>query len=370
MKILHFIPSIDRSSGGVGVYMQLLAQKLGKLCDLYIATDKSEHPLPIENAQIITIPSHWAQYYAMKKAWKKLLNEIHPDLVHINCCWMPQCAWTQKWSQDIGYKVVLSTHGMLAPWIIQRHYWTKKVPALWLFQKEALIKANYLHATSDSEKMILAKLGYNHKIAVVTNSVNIEDISIKSCWKRNKMILFLARVHVTKGIEYLLETIATLKSQLNGYIITIAGEGEEKYVNHLKQQAIQMGISDIVTFLGGVYGGQKWDLFRKADLFILPTHTENFGIVVAEALACGTPVITTKGTPWKELETEHCGWWVELKTEALVKAIKEFLLYSEQELETMGHNGRKLIENKYSSQKVANDMLQLYKYINENHSNL
>ena len=112
-----------------------------------------------------------------------------------------------------------------------------------------------------------------------------------------------------------------------------------------------------------MYTVKKWELFKKADLFVLPTHSENFGIVVAEALACGTPVITTQGTPWQELESYHCGWWTEIGTEATTKALKEFLQCTETQLEQMGKNGRKLIEEKYSSQKVAQDMVELYKKV-------
>lgn len=367
MKILHFIPSIDRSSGGVGTYMQLLAKELGKLCNLYIVTTKSKHQLPIENAHLITITSKWQHYCKMKKTWQKLLYEIHPDLVHINCCWMPQCAWTQKWSQNAGYKVILSPHGMLEPWIIARHYWTKKLPALWLFQKQAICNANYLHATAESEKNNLLKLGYNKRIEVVPNGVDIEQISMKSSWKRNKKILFLSRIHIKKGIEFLLEAIANLKNQLKNYTIYIAGEGETEYVNQLKQKSKLLGISNIINFCGGIYENKKWDLFREADLFILPTYSENFGIVVAEALACGTPVITTKGTPWKELEINNCGWWIELNVKSIIESIQSFLQCTTEELECMGRNGRVLINNKYSTRKVAINMTNLYqKTINEN----
>ena len=84
MRILHFIPSIDRSSGGVGAYMQLLAKELGKLCELTIATAASEHPLLIENARVVTLPTRLSQYRALKKAWRKLLEEVRPDVVHVN----------------------------------------------------------------------------------------------------------------------------------------------------------------------------------------------------------------------------------------------------------------------------------------------
>lgn len=159
----------------------------------------------------------------------------------------------------------------------------------------------------------------------------------------------------------MIEATANLKTELQGYTINIAGEGEESYINELKQLASKLGVENLIHFIGGVYGDKKWELFKKADLFVLPTHSENFGIVVAEALACGTPVITTQGTPWQELESYHCGWWTEIGTEATTKALKEFLQCTETQLEQMGKNGRKLIEEKYSSQKVAQDMVELYK---------
>ena len=106
----------------------------------------------------------------------------------------------------------------------------------------------------------------------------------------------------------------------------------------------------MIKFVGGVYGDSKWELFRHADVFVLPTHSENFGHCGAESLACGTPVITTKGTPWQELETVGCGWWTEIGADALTAALRNFIALTDDELERMGRNGRKLVEEKYSSE--------------------
>lgn len=362
MKVIHYIPTIDRNWGGTTAYMQLLANELGKLTELHIFTHTSENPVKIQNCQIHNLPS-WKHLGAMKREYVQLMNKIQPDVFHVNGCWTPGCAITQKWAQEMGIKVVLTPHGMLEPWILARHYWTRKVPALLLYQKTAVKKADCLHATAASEKENLLKLGYNHRIKIIPNGIEVDNISLKQNWERKKRILFLSRIHVKKGIEFLLEAAAFLKDKLEGYIIEIAGEGEKEYIAQLKQKAKELQIESLVQFCGGVYGDQKWKLFQEADVFALPTFSENFGIVVAEALACGTPVITTKGTPWEELETAHCGWWTEIGTQPTTDALNKFLQLSVQELETMGRNGRKLVEQKYSSQKMAKDMVELYQKV-------
>lgn len=359
MKVIHYIPSIDRASGGTTAYMQLLAEKLGQLVKLHVVSHESANPVELGNCHVHYISQLFSG--RMKREWQALIEEIKPDVVHINCCWMPGCAFAQKWAQQMGVKVVLSPHGMLEPWIMARHYWTRKLPALLLYQKRAVVEADRLHATAESEKQNLMKLGYNNRISVIANGIDVDNVEMKHSWKRNREILFLSRVHVKKGINFLIEAVAALKDELKGYCVKIAGEGEESYVNELRQLAARLGVEDMVKFTGGVYGDSKWELFRHADVFVLPTHSENFGIVVAEALACGTPVITTKGTPWQELETNGCGWWTDIGTESLVRTINNFLILTEKELEIMGQNGRKLVETKYSTKKVAKDMSNLYR---------
>ena len=154
MKIIHYIPSIDRTWGGTSTYMQVLAKPLGELAEVHILTHTSDNPLPMENCKVHDIP----RYRPFSGIWKKtvvgLLNSIKPDVVHINCCWTPDCAMIQRLAQKQGYKVVLTPHGMLEPWIIQRHYWTRKVPALLFYQRAAIQKARSEEHTSELQSRI------------------------------------------------------------------------------------------------------------------------------------------------------------------------------------------------------------------------
>lgn len=361
MKVIHFVTSIDCSLGGVSTYMQLLSKELGKFVNLIVVTCPSDNPLKLENCQVKYLPSSLLELHKFKKQWINILQTESPDIVHINGIWMIQTWIAQREALRFGISTYITPHGMLEPWIIQRHYYSKKLPALWLYQKKAIRTANCLHATSDSEKEHLLNLGYNDHIAMIPNGIAIEDIAIKTSWKRKKTILYLSRIHVKKGVNFLIEAVAALKNELKEYTINIAGEGDTQYINKLKKQISLHGISSNIQFIGGIYGEKKWKAVREADLFVLPTYSESFGIAITEALACGTPVITTKGAPWEELDTWHCGWWTEIGTEPLREALLDFLNLSESNLETMGRNGRRLIEEKYSSKKMAEDMFTLYK---------
>lgn len=359
-RIIHYIPGIDRTEGGTATYMQVLAKELGRMAEVHILTHLGENPLPMENCQVHYIPP----YRPFSKGWRRkilqLFHETEPDVVHVNCCWTPTCVAIQHLAQKLGYKVVLTPHGMLEPWIIHRHYWTRKLPALLLYQKAAIAKAVCLQATAESERDNLLKLGYNKNVHVVRLGIDVEGIRMKSSWRKTRQILFLSRVHVKKGINYLIEAACQLRDELQGYRIMVAGEGDAEYVASLKQAIVEKGLQDIIQLIGGVYGDEKWKLFQSSDFFVLPTHSENFGLAIAESLASGTPVITTVGTPWNDLNSSHSGAWIEIGTQPLVDTMRRFLALNDEQLEVMGRNGRRLIETKYSAQVMAEEMMELY----------
>ena len=365
MKIIHYIPSIDRTAGGTSTYMQVLAKGLGELAEVHVITHASENPLEMENCTVHYVP----EYNPLKRQWKKLvagvMEEIHPDIVHVNCCWMPACAAVQRIAKKKGYRVVLTPHGMLEPWIVKRHYLTRKLPALLLYQRTAIRKADCLQATAESEYDNLLHLGYNDKITVVKLGIDADGIKMKKSWKKMRQILFLSRVHVKKGINFLIEAAAELRNELQGYKIIVAGEGEAEYVAALKRQIEDNGLQDIVQLIGGVYGDEKWRLFQTSDFFVLPTHSENFGLAIAESLASGTPVITTVGTPWSDLNTACAGAWIEIGTKPLVETMRKFMAMTDVELEQTGRNGRKLIETKYSAKAMAREMMEVYAQVTQ-----
>lgn len=360
MKILHYIPSIDEASGGVGAYMQLLTRDLGRLCELHVVTHRSGNERVLENCTVHYIDYKWKPWDNCKGDFMALLNGIGPDVFHTNCCWMPVSALTAMWAKQVGYKVAYSPHGMLEPYSISRHYWTKKLPAILLFQRRGIAVADVLHATAVTERDNLLRLGWNWNVRVIANCVQIDEIRLKTSWRRRRSVLFLSRVHPKKGIDFLIEAVGGMKEDFAGYTFTIAGPGEEAYVEELRGLAERRGVGEMFRFVGPVYAGEKWPLYREADVMVLPTWSENFGIVVPEALASGTPVITTVGTPWSELNSVGCGWCTEIGAEPTKEALLKFLQCSEAELEAMGRRGRRLVEEKYASDAIARQFVNMY----------
>jgi glycosyltransferase involved in cell wall biosynthesis len=362
MKVIHFITSIDKSGGGTTAYMQLLSAELKQLVELVVVTGLSINPVELKGVNVLLFDLSLLRWFRLEKEFNQLLTFENPDIVHINGIWLPQTFLFQQVAQALGIQVVLSPHGMLEPYILNRHPFKKKI-ALAFYQRNTILRANYIHATAQSELDQIRKLGYHQPAHIIPNGIEVGDIKQKTEWMPVRNILFLSRVHPKKGLELMIEAVAELKPQL--LTITIAGEGDESYVESLQKLCTQKGVADYFQFIGGVYGDSKWKLYEESDLFILPTYSENFGIVVAEALSTGLPVITTTGTPWQELETEICGWWIDLTVANLLQALREALNCDAERLKTMGLNGRKLVDNKYGIKSVALQMRDFYETIIE-----
>lgn len=366
LKVIHFVAAIDRSLGGVSAYVQLLAKELGRLTQLIVATRPTANPLSMENCRVVYLPLPLGRIMDFRRQWIQLLRQERPDVVHINGIWMLHTWIAQREAQRMGIRTFVMPHGMLEPWILARHR-LRKQAALMLYQGRALRQADGLVATAESEKAQLLRLGFNDEVSTIPNGIDARAISLRTDWGARGRVLFLSRIHPKKGIELLMKAATMMGDALRGCTITIAGEGDAAYVDGLKARAAASGLGGMFSFVGGVYGEDKWRLLREADVFVLPTLSENFGIVVAEALACGTPVITTKGAPWADLTARGCGWWIDRSAENLAAALKQALALTAAERERMGRAGRRLVEEKYSAEKMARSIYELYQNQESHH---
>ena len=360
MIVVHYVPFIDKTLGGVSAFIALLARDLGALCELHIVTHKSENDYILQNCQVHYIPNKWKPWDSCKEEFITLLRQLKPDVFHTNGCWSPLRAFTLIWAHEMGIKTVLTPHGMLDPYALNHNYWSKKLPAILAYQRKAVQTADIIHTTAEIEKKNVMKLGWNNKIALIPNCVQVDGIELKGSWSIRRKLVFISRIHHKKGIHFLIDAVARLSSELANHQVIIAGPKENDYYDEMIERTKKSGVDNIIKFVGPVYGQDKWNLYKDSDVFVLPTITENFGIVIAEALACGTPVITSEGAPWEDLESYNCGWWTKIGTESTVEAIQKYLLCTEQDLEEKGRNGQRLVQEKYASTSVAKQFINMY----------
>jgi glycosyltransferase involved in cell wall biosynthesis len=357
MKVIHYIASIDKSGGGTTEYMRLLSKALNNDTSFTIATGISKDPITIDGVSVKFFNGGILRWFPLIREFRAFLKNEKPDIVHINGIWSPQNWGFQKVAQELKIKVVLSPHGMLESWIIQHNH-LKKVIALFLFQYKAIEKVDHIHATAQMEEDSIRKLKFNNKITIIPNGIDLSElVSGKQKYGTKKMV-FLSRIHPKKGIEILLE--AWRNCDTKSWTLEIAGNGDPNYISSLIESAKDL---KNVHFVGPVYEEAKWNFLRSADVMVLPTHSENFGIVVAEALAVGVPVITTTGTPWQDLENSNCGWWIDLSVMNLQSTLLKVFNTPIDKLEIMGNNGKQLVKDKYDIKAIGKNMIELYNNI-------
>ncbi|TDO97071.1 glycosyltransferase [Flavobacterium sp. 245] len=357
MKVIHYIASIDKSGGGTTEYMRLLSNALKEGTSLTIATGISKDPIKIDGVSISFFDNNIFRWFSLIREFRVFLKNEKPDIVHINGIWSPQNWGFQKVAQELKIKVLLSPHGMLESWILEHNPLKKKL-ALLLFQNKAIRNVDHIHATAQMEKDSIRKLDFKNKITIVPNGIDLSECKSFKVGYGNKKVVFISRIHPKKGIEILLE--AWRNCDTKSWTLEIAGSGEEAYTAKLIQSCHDL---QNVHFVGAVYQEAKWNFLRSADVMVLPTYSENFGLVVAEALAVGIPVITTTGTPWQDLESYNCGWWIDLSVENLQSTLVKVFNTPVDKLQEMGIEGKKLVKEKYDIQVVGKKMVELYNTI-------
>jgi glycosyltransferase involved in cell wall biosynthesis len=339
--------------------------------------------------------------------------------MHIHGIWGPyahlSCLVARRY--DIPY--IVAPRGMLEPWSLNAKKWKKRL-AMWMYQRRDLKHAVALHATAESEAEQFRKLGFRQPIIVSPNGVDLPETMPARTTRKDgkKTILFLSRIHQKKGLMELVEAWAKIKgsslvhccdsalvgsncgtgdrgretkqrqsaaavgsnqgprkqtntlmnsrtNELLDWHVEYAGPDYGGHLHAVQKRIKELGVEDDFTYLGDLGDQEKWSAYRRADVFVLPTYSENFGIVVAEALAAGVPVLTTTGTPWKVLVENQCGWWIEPGVKSLGKVLPEILQMNRETLAEMGNRGRVYAIRAFSWQSIADKMRQAYAWFLE-----
>lgn len=284
------------------------------------------------------------------------------DVVHGHGLWLAPNIVSGRSARRAGRRLVVSPRGMLSPAALSFSPWKKRL--VWaLAQRDAVAQAAW-HATSEDEVEDLRGFGLTTApVAVIPNGVDMPSATaVHDPAAKERTVVFLSRVHPKKGLADLVAAWALLEPRRPGWRLVIAGPDELDHTAALKRQAQALGAGRIV-FPGALYGADRDALMAGADLFVLPTLGENFGIAVAEALAAGVPAIVSKGAPWPGLEANGCGWWTDHGVPALEAALADATALPPESRRAMGLAGREWMAREFSWAAIAMQMQAYYRWL-------
>jgi glycosyltransferase involved in cell wall biosynthesis len=256
---------------------------------------------------------------------------------------------------------------MLEPWALS--YKARRKKLAWsLYQRQIVATATALVATSELECGSLKGLFPNLPVAVIPNGVSFPR-EVENCRASTapvgRRLLFMSRVHPKKNLPALVKAWKDVceRPSCADWVLQIAGPDEVGHLSEIKALVHSFGLDSRVSFLGPVSENEKSVVLSRADVFVLPSFSENFGIVVVEALAHGLPVIATRGTPWNALVDMKCSGWVDPTPAALARAIAEAIDLMPAERKLMGARGREFAKAAFSWDEIGSETVQLYEWV-------
>jgi glycosyltransferase involved in cell wall biosynthesis len=365
LRVLLLTSKLSPAAGGLAVSVPGLAHSIDQLegIEMHVmGTRDRTAPGAAERwgprVQAFDVKGPQAAQYAPEMG--SAIDLLAPDLTDVQGLWTCSSLVSLRYARRSGAPYIVTPRGMLDPWARRNSAWKKHLAGM-LFEQKHIRGAIALRATAEMEAQHFRDMGLKNPVAIVPNGLVLPDLAPRTDGPL-RTILFLSRIHPKKGAAFLLEAWAALHNDFPDWEVAIAGIDENGHEAELKKKTERLSLPR-VRFVGEVQGAAKQSLYRNADLFVLPTHAENFGLVVAEALAQETPVITTTNAPWEGLSEQGCGWWIDLDQRRLTSTMRGALSCSSEELAAMGRIGRDWVERDFSMAQVAEKMGDVYRWV-------
>jgi glycosyltransferase involved in cell wall biosynthesis len=313
MRILHTIATVSRVAGGPSYAVLAMAEaaaKLGHDVSVHATTLWSDEGPSFTETAIgsgrLRIHVHQHQWpplpwlYGSLDMARALSDEIpKADIVDLHSMYLFHCWWTHRICVKANVPYILRPHGTLDPYIFHHHRWRKKVVEL-LFQDRVTRGAEYLHYTSTQEEELAQPFVFGRPGIMVPLGVDLsryENMPTPDAFlnrhpeaRGRKIVLFLSRLSFKKGLEILIPAFARAATQRDDLHLVIAGP-DYGFEAQARALVDQYGIAGRTTFTGDLQKQQVLEAFAAANIFALSSHTENFGLAAAEAMAAGTPSI-------------------------------------------------------------------------------
>ena len=366
MKVIQIVPGILDEASGTSHSVPGLCQALAnKEIDLELHVNNGHKP----GGASYKFYAHGCWNWPPRLDWSPKMSRAAreaargADILHSHGLWNMANIYSGWAVRGTACRLVISPRGTLSYHAMSFSRW-KKTIIYHLWQRRVLNHAACFHATSQAEYEAIRGIGLSAPVALIPNGIDVPDIGPRFSGKRKRMrrLLFLGRITPIKKIDNLLKAWLAIQEQHPDWELHITGVDDRGHESQMKMLAKQLGV-ERVTFTGPVYGKDKTRAFLEADLFVLPSCSENFGMAVAETLAHGVPAIVTKGAPWEGLDAQDCGWWIEIGVEPLIECLKDVFRQTRESLSRRGANGRKWMERDYSWTMVGDRMLMTYNWL-------
>jgi glycosyltransferase involved in cell wall biosynthesis len=379
-SVLQVVPSVNPGTGGPSASVPGLAAALARagVKGIVVSLWYSELGAPVEEAGVnyqYVVPSAVGR---LLRGWSPALSRKvvasakTADVVHSHALWMIPGIYARQAAAQFGLPLVISPRGMLDPWALRRSRWRKWVAAA-AYENRNLRYAQVIHATSELEAQSIRRYGLRQPIAVLPNGIEIPSAELPPRavlesrfpeLRGKRWLLFLGRLDPKKGVDLLLRIWRDVSSRFPDWQLVIAGPAlggfGARMVATVAGDAVLRGRT---TFTGMLQGAEKHTALAHAELSVLPTHGENFGLAIAESLAHGTPAITTTAAPWSDLVDRECGWWVEPVEGLVLAALVDAMSRPAIELAEMGERGRAMVLDKLSWAAIADQWIGVYEWL-------
>lgn len=376
MKVLQILSSVNPNGGGPIEGVRQLGLQLRHLrhsVDVVTLDDPgadflTEFPLKVHALG----PSAGGYAYNDKLFPWLVANARDYDAVVVNGLWQYHSFGAWRALQKIGVPYYVFTHGMLDPWF--KHTYPLKHLKKWLYwpwaEYRVLRDARAVLFTSEEERVQSRRSFWlyraNEQVVAYgaspppDNAGELREhfLAASPELRGRRILLFLGRIHEKKGCDLLIQAFASVARAEPALHLVIAGPDQNGWVARLQASALEHGVADRISWPGMLRGEMKWGAFHAAEAFVLPSHQENFGIAVAEALACGLPVlVSNKVNIWREIHTHRAGLVAPDTLQGTKALLGEWLLLTAAQRESMGHCGRSLYYANFTVSAMADSLL-------------
>lgn len=377
MRVLHVIPSLALATGGPARALAALASAQAKVgADVAVLTTlRPGEELPSfatacpPGMRVAAVgpcygPLRWRP--GLSAAVRRAVADS--DVVHVHALFedIQHCA--ALWARRLGRPYIMRPAGMLDPWSMAQSSARKRVYMAWRLSK-MLRRASAVHFTAEGERIAATRWTAGLPAIVEPNGIDFAEfdrlppkdmiVGAGDAGPGGRLV-FMSRVHHKKGLDLLIAAMARMRNKAS---LTIIGPGEPQYVAELERQAADAGVRERIEFRGPVYGEDRLRLLQDADLFVLPSRQENFGVAIVEALAVGTPVVISKAVNiWEEIVGANVGVAVDLDPRVLAETIDAWL-DSPSRLADARSGAKAFVRARYEATAVARRWISHYEEI-------